>query len=316
MSTSSIQKRNIAIGEVIVALFIGSLWIPSANEFPLWGNILGTALFSLLGAAWYIVNVRYPHLLAWMQDEQKVDRVMEIAVGVAIPFMIVGMDFLFWAILQHSVNHTTLLTGLAALTAGLLAWWVLGLIRPSLTENSVPVPFFVAFLLGIAVFAAWLAFPALVAGGCTVIAVIVYAAFLVWYRRWEMRRSELFDYDTPLVVRDLDEQTIAFLRTIPGVTLSIQGAHALAVSLSTPDTEWNALIEPGGRKTWLFHYAGEQVLGCDVGGGLPARLWAATAQMWNATTAFAFALARYQHELGLGVISSDTPPPDPASFEE
>lgn len=200
MSTS-IQKRNIIIGAAIVALFIGSLWIPAANQYPLWANILGTALLLGLAAAWCIVNVRYPQRLTWMQDEQKVEQIIERVVGAAIPFMVASLDFLFWSILKPSVNHTTLLVGMASLTAGFLAWWVLGLIRPRLFEQRVPMPFIVAFLLAIAIFAAWLAFPTLVAGGCTVIAVIAYAAFLVWFKRWEIHQSELFDYDNPLLSR-------------------------------------------------------------------------------------------------------------------
>lgn len=313
--SSSIQKRNLTIGEGIVVLLIGSLWFPSANEFPLWGNILGTVLLSALGTAWYVINVHYPHLLAWMQNEQKVERIMEIVVTIAAPFMLAGLDLLFWAILQHQVLHTTLLAGMAALNLALLTWWGLGLLFPRLTEEGGPL-FVVACLLATAIFAAWLAYPALVALGCTVIAVLAYAAFLVWYRRWERRQAELFDYDEELVVEDLSEQTLGLLRAIPGITLNSRGAHAFTVSLVSPEIAWNALIEPGGRKTWLLHYTAEQILGCDIGGGLPPRLWTATAQMWDTSTAFAFALARYQHELELEIIPGDTPPPDPAEYEE
>jgi hypothetical protein len=315
MSSTSNQKRTLLIGEGLVLLLIGSLWVPSSTAFPLWGNILGTALLSLLGAGWYTINVRYPHRLSWMQDEQKVDRVMEIAVSVLIPFMLAGMNFLFWAMLQRSVAHTTLLVGMAAINIALLTWWALGLLFPSLIEKVSGVPFFVATILAVIVFAAWLAFPALVAGGCSLLALVAYAAFLVWYRRWEIRQSALFDYDTPIVVEDLDELTIAFLQAIPGITVTARDPRTHAVSLSPPDTEWNVVIEPGGRKTWLFHYADGQVLGCDTGGALPARLWAATAAMWEAPTSFAFALARYQHERDLGMLAVDAPPPDPTAYE-
>jgi len=313
--SSSIQKRNILTGEAIVALFIGSLWFPSSAAFPLWGNVLGTVLISLLGAAWYITNVRHPHLLDWTQNEQQVERVTEIAVTALAPFMLAGLDLLFWALLQRNAAHTPLLAGMAAINLGLLTWWVLCLLFPSLTEESGPL-FFVACLFAVAVLAAWLAFPALVAGGCTVFALVAYALFLVWYRRWEIRQSTRFDYDTPVVVQYLDEQTIAFLQAIPGVTVTPRGERTHEVSLSTPDTEWNVVIEPDGRKTWLFHYADDQLLGHDTGGALPARMWAATTQMWEAPTALSFAQARYRHERELGLVAVDASPPDPAQYED
>jgi hypothetical protein len=311
--SSSIQKRNILIGEAIVALFIGSLWIPSGAAFPLWGNTLGTVLLSLLGTSWYVINIRYPHLLDWMHNEQQVERITETAVTVLTPLMLAGLDFLFWAILQQRVAHTTLLAGMAAINLGLLTWWVLCLLCPSLTEKSGPL-FVVAGIFTLPVFAAWLAFPALLAGGCTVIALVAYAAILVRYRHWELQQSALFDYDSPIAVENINEQTMAFLQAIPGVTVTFRVAQRYVVSLSTPDTEWNVVIEPGGRRTWLFHYAAEQVLGCDTGGDLPTQLWIATTAMWNAPSAFAFAMTRFQHEREMGWLPADAPPPDPDQY--
>jgi hypothetical protein len=179
---SSIARRNILIGEGLVAMFIGSLWIPSAGAFPLWGNALGTALLALLGASWYVINVRYPHLLAWMQNEQQVERIIEIAVAIFTPLLLAGLDFLFWTMLQHQVAHTPLLVGMIAINLGLLTWLVLCHFFPDQAEEGGTL-FFVACLFAVLVLTAWLSFPFLIAGGCTLLALAVYAAILFWHRR-------------------------------------------------------------------------------------------------------------------------------------
>ena len=312
---SSIARRNIFIGEGLVVLFIGSLWIPSKSAFPLWGNALGTALLTLLGAAWYVINVRYPHLVAWMQDERQVEKIIEIAVSIFTPLLLAGLDFLFWTMLQHQVAHTPLLVGMISINLGLLSWMVLCHFFPDQTEESGTL-FFVACLLAVLVLAAWLAFPALIAGGCTLLALATYAAILFWHRRWHLQHSAPFDYDSSLLVEGLDAQTLAFLAALSGVTVTTSGDAAHEVILSTPDTEWNVVIEPGGRRTWLFHYTDEQLLGCDTGGGQPTRLWIATPEMWFAQTCFGFAMARFAHERELGLLAPDAQAPNPEEYPD
>jgi hypothetical protein len=76
------------------------------------------------------------------------------------------------------------------------------------------------------------------------------------------------------------------------------------------------VIEPGGRRTWLFHYTDEQVLGCDTGGGQPTRLWVATPGMWFAQSCFGFAMERFAHERELGLLPPDAQPPDPEAYPD
>lgn len=313
MSINSSQKRTIIIGEVLVLTFIVSLWIPSSAAYPLWGNILGTFVFTLIGAAWCIINVRYPHLLAWMRDEETFNRVAEWAMALLFPFLLAGMDVLFWNILQRSIPHTRLFVVMAALNLGLLIWWGVGLLFSSLSEK-IAVQILFAFLGAVLICAGWLLFPFWIDLVCMGAVIAAYAFFLAYYRRWEIRQAALFDYERSIMVEGLDEQTISFLRAILGVTVTLRSQDTYEVTLAVPEAEWNVVIEPGGRKTWLFSYPGGQVLGLDCGCALPARLWAATAEMWEAHTSFAFAQARYLHERSLGIIAPSTPPPDPADY--